>query len=456
MCGDGAAMKLLPACLVMAALPHALPSRAGEPPGIRGVVVDAEGRGVEGASIYVEEDPARPHDVVAGTTDAAGAFEIPRVTARRVLLRVAHAAFAPAVVPEVVVAPGAAAREPLRITLLRGARIGGVVRRRDGRPFTAGRVVVQSSGAAAAYAPPEPIAPDEGGGFEVEHFPPGTAEVYVLAFTPGRGPRRAAALATLSPIGTASVQLRDGETTRVEIALRDVVVSGRVTKGGGGLGGIRVTISGPSQSVSFPGMPHPAPSDPPLLSATTREDGTYDVVAFAPGPTRVSLSDAASGAGLAVRSVVVANADRYALDIEVTGATVAGTVVRQEDGTPLDDVLVTLTPVAGDAGTAARGRSAADGRFAIGVEPGSYLLRAEVLGRVPAARSLEVSLDGLTDLRLEMGRGLSINGRLLDETGRPLFRRRRYSRSGRTAKSERSPAVTAASGSRGSAPGLMR
>ena len=356
-------MKLLPACLVMAALPHALPSRAGEPPGIRGVVVDAEGRGVEGASIYVEEDPARPHDVVAGTTDAAGAFEIPRVTARRVLLRVAHAAFAPAVVPEVVVAPGAAAREPLRITLLRGARIGGVVRRRDGRPFTAGRVVVQSSGAAAAYAPPEPIAPDEGGGFEVEHFPPGTAEVYVLAFTPGRGPRRAAALATLSPIGTASVELRAARRRgwRSPCATSWCpAVSRRAAAGWAD----PVTISGPSPSVSFPGMPHPAPSDPPLLSATTREDGTYDVVAFAPGPTRVSLSDAASGAGLAVRSVVVADADRYALDIEVTGATVAGTVVRQEDGTPLDDVLVTLTPVAGDAGRrrAAAARPMADSR----------------------------------------------------------------------------------------------
>ena len=409
------------ACLVMAPLPAALAREARELPAIRGVVIDGEGRGVEGASIYVEEDPARPGDVVAGTTDAAGAFEIRRVAARRVLLRVAHAAFAPAVVPEVVADPGSAAREPLRITLLRGARIEGVVCHRDGRPFTAGRVVVQGPGAAAAYAPPEPVTPDERGGFSVEHLSPGTAHVYVLAFTPGRGPRRAAALPTLSPIGTASVQLRDGETTTTEIALRDVVVSGRVTKGGGGLGGIRVTLSGPSQSVSFPGMPaDPAPADPPMLSATTREDGTYDVVAFAPGPARVSLSNAASGEGLAVRSIVVADADRYALDLALTDATVAGVVVRQEDGTPLADVLLTLVPVARSAETAARGRSAADGRFAIGTEPGEYLLRAEVPGRVPATQRLDVALDGLTDLRLEMGRGLSIDGRLLDESAHPV------------------------------------
>jgi hypothetical protein len=415
------AVALAPACLAMAALPRAFATEDGAPVAIKGVVVDDQGRGVEGASIYVEADPARPVDVVAGTTDAAGSFEIPRIAARRVLLRVAHAAFAPAFVPELVVAPGAAAREPLRITLLRGARMEGVIHHRDGRPFTAGRVVVQSSGAAAAYAPPEPVTPDEGGGFSVEHLSPGTAQVYALAFTPGRGPRRAAALPTLSPIGTASVHLRDGETTALEIALRDVVVSGRVTKGGRGLGGIRVTLSGPSQSVSFLGMPaDAAPADPPMLSTTTREDGTYDVVAFAPGPARVSLSDAASGEGLAVRSIVVADVDRHALDLEVTEATVAGVVVRREDGTPLADVLLSLVPVAGGAGTAARGRSAADGRFAIGTEPGEYLLRAEVLGRVPAARPLDVSLDGLTDLRLEMGRGLSISGRLLDESGRPV------------------------------------
>jgi hypothetical protein len=164
------------------------------------------------------------------------------------------------------------------------------------------------------------------------------ASVYVE--TPGRGPCRAAALPTLSPIGRSSVRLRDGETTTLEIALRDVVVSGRVTRGGRGLGGIRVTLSGPGQSVSFPGMPaDPAPADAPMLSATTREDGTY--------------------------------------------------VVRREDGTPLADVLLT----------------------------------AEVLGRVPAARALDVSLEGLTDLRLEMGRGLSITGRVLDEGGRAVAER---------------------------------
>jgi hypothetical protein len=230
------AAALLPAWLVTAGWARiALANARAEGPAIRGVVVDAEGRGVEGASVYVEADPTRPDDVVAARTDPAGTFEISRATARRVLLRVEHPAFAPAVEPELVVEPGGA-REVVRITLLRGTRIEGVVRHRDGRPFTAGRVVVQASAAAAAYAPPVPIAPDEDGGFAADQVPPGTARVHVLAFTPGRGPRRAAASATLSPIGSTAVQLRDGETAMVGIGLRDVVVSGRVTRGGQGVG----------------------------------------------------------------------------------------------------------------------------------------------------------------------------------------------------------------------------
>ncbi len=398
-------------------------STAVEAPILKGVVVDTGGRGIEGASVYVELDPARPRDAVSATTDAAGAFELRHLDAPRVLLRVEHPAFAPAVVEDVAVrtghAPGA-----VRITLLSGARIEGVVRHRDGRPFTGGRVVVQGSSAAEAYAPPLPIAPDENGGFAADHVSPGTAHVYVLAFTPGRGPRRAADVPTLSPIGTATATLHDGETTTVDVALRDVVVSGRVTRGGRGVGGIRLALSGPVRSISFPGMPaDPTPVDPPMLSATTREDGTYDVVAFEPGPARVRLSDASSGEGLAVRPVVVADADRFALDVEITEATVAGVVVRSEDGAPLEDVLLTLAPAAPGAGSAARGRSAADGRFAIGAEPGEYRLRAEVLGRVPVVRPLSLSLDGLADLRLEMGRGRAIVGRLLDEGGRPVSSR---------------------------------
>jgi hypothetical protein len=165
--------------------------------------------------------------------------------------------------------------------------------------------------------------------------------------------------------------------------------------------------------------PDPPAADPPMLSTTTREDGTYEVVAFEPGPARIDLSDAATGQALARRRVLVADGDRFALDVEVTEASVAGVVVRRESGAPLPGVALRLAPVGGSSPVGPPARSQADGRFALGAEPGDYVLSAEIPGRVRLERPVSVPADGLSGLRLEMDRGLAISGRLLDERGRP-------------------------------------
>lgn len=385
---------------------------------VRGIIVDGDGRGVEGASVSIETDPSRLSDDFSARTDPAGAFEVRGVPFGRVLLRVSHPSFAPAMVPELLVEPGAG-REAVRITLSRGSRVEGRVSHRDGRPFTVGRVIVQGSAAAALYDEPRPLVPDEAGAFVVEHLSPGPARVHVLAFTPQRAPPGMGPVTTLSPIGTAAADLREGETTRVEVTLRDVVVGGRVTRGGLGLGGVRVTLSGPTRAISLPGMRPDPPAALPMLSTTTQDDGTYEVVAFEPGPTRVDLADAATGQALARRQVLVTDADRFSLDIEVTEARIAGMVVRQESGAPLTGVALRIAPVGASGLGSLSARSQADGRFALGAEPGDYVLSAETSGRVRIERPLSVPADGLSDLRLEMDRGLAISGRLLDERGRP-------------------------------------
>lgn len=386
---------------------------------VRGIIVDGDGRGIEGASVSIETDPSRLSDDFSARTDPAGAFEVRGVPVGRVLLRASHPSFAPAVVPEVLVEPGTE-REPVRVTLSRGSRVEGRVSHRDGRPFTVGRVIVQGSAAAALYDEPRPLVPDESGAFVVEHLSAGPARVHVLAFTPQRAPPGKGPVTTLSPIGTAAADLREGETTRVEITLRDVVVGGRVTRGGLGVGGVRVTLSGPGRAISFPGMrPDPPPAAPPMLSTTTREDGTYEVVAFEPGAARVDLSDTATGQALARRQVLVADADRFALDLEITEASVAGVVVRRESGAPLPGVALRLAPVDGGSPAGPPARSQDDGRFALGAEPGDYMLSAEIPGRVRLERPVSVPADGLSGVRLEMDRGLSISGRLFDERGRP-------------------------------------
>lgn len=402
---------------VLAALPLWL--AAAEHGIVRGTVVDRQGRAVEGATVVVETDPSELSDRLVARTDPAGAFAVRGVPGRRVLLRVSHPSYAPAVVPEVHVVPGRIG-PPVRVALSPGARVEGRVRHRDGRAFTAGRVIVQGSSPAALHDWPRPFVPDETGAFAVDHVAAGPARVHVLAFTPGRAPPGTAPATTLSPIGGAALDLRDGDVTTVEIALHDVVVAGRVTRGGLGKGGVRVTLSGPARSITFPDMaPGPSDGGPPMLSAITREDGTYEVVAFEPGPLRVDLADVASGEVLASRPVVVADADRFALDLEVTEARVDGTVVAAEDGLPLAGVEVRLLPSDPDDPARPRARSDARGRFAIGAEAGEHVLTAETPGRVRIERPVSVSADGLSDLRLEMERGLAITGVLLDEAGRP-------------------------------------
>jgi protocatechuate 3,4-dioxygenase beta subunit len=388
---------------------------------VRGSVVDADGRGIASAAVYAEADPGQLTDDLAATTDAAGAFEIPGVPEGRVLLRASHASFAPAVVPEVLV-DLTREPEPVRIALSRGARVEGRVRHRDGRPFTIGRVIVQGSAPAAVHSWPEPLPLDESGGFVAEHVPPGPADVHVLVFTPRPTPFEAGSVTTLNPIAMRPVDLREGETATVDVALRDVVVSGRVTRGGHGAGGIRVSVaSGPTGSISFSGLrgaPPPA-AGPPPLAATTGEDGAYELLVFGPGPSRVELAAPASGQGFPGRTVVVPDAFRFALDLEIAEATVSGVVVDLEGGGPLPDVSLRLSPAEerGSAGSGAR--SGPDGRFVIGAEPGDYVLSAERPGRVRVVRSLSVPPAGVEDLRLEIGRGLAITGRLLDATGGP-------------------------------------
>ena len=389
---------------------------------VSGTVVDAEGQGIPGVSVYAETDPSRLTEDLGSQTDSTGAFEIRGVPAGRVLVRAVHPSFTAGGVPEVRVDP-ASEPVPVRIVLGRGARIEGRVRHRDGRPFTAGRVIVSSSDPSAAYGWPEPVPLDDGGAFVAEHVPPGGARVHVLAFTPRTTPMSAGAVTTLSPIAIQAVELREGETATVDVALRDVVVAGRVTRGGQAAAGIRVSVSsGPSRSISFSGLrgaPPPTAAGPPPLAAMTREDGGYELLAFVPGPARVGLAAVASGQGFPAREVTIPDTDRFALDLEIAEAAVSGVVVDRDAGAPLPDVSLRLAPVDGRGHPGASGRSGPDGRFGIGAEAGDYVLSAELPGRVRVVLPVSVGLTGVADVRVEMERGLAIVGRLLDAAGRP-------------------------------------
>lgn len=411
---------LLAASLVLAV---AAPSLSGAPqrPGgvVAGTVVDVGGRGIPGASVYVETDPGRLTENLTARTDAHGAFEIHGVPAGLVRVRVVHPSFTAAGMPEVEVDP---LRDPVpvRIVLERGARVSGHVYLRDGRPFTSGWVIVTSSNPEYTYGWPEPIAVDESGAFVADHLAPGRGLVHVLALAPHAGPPAAASLKTLSPIAVEAVELRESEEAATDITLRDVIISGRVTRRGEAAAGVRVAVSsGPRRSVSFSDLPTAAAvTGPPPLETTTGEDGSYELLVFGPGPARVSFASA-SGEGFPARTVTVPDTDIVTLDFELAAAAVSGVVVDHDTGAPLPNVSLRLSRLDGRGDPGARGQSDADGAFAIAAEEGDYVLTAELLGRVRAVRKLTLGPDGLADERLEMGRGLSIVGRVVDHSGRP-------------------------------------
>ena len=129
---------------------------------VRGTVVDAEAEGIPGASVYADRDTNTRTSDYSSQTDSTGAFEIRGVPTGRFEVRAQHPSYAPGKATAVEVDPE---KEPVpaRIVLVRGGRLEGRVRHRDGRPFGEGRVMVGW--------PPTALGDD--GSFVADHLPPG-------------------------------------------------------------------------------------------------------------------------------------------------------------------------------------------------------------------------------------------------------------------------------------------
>ena len=389
---------------------------------VQGVVVDAEGRGIPGATVSADRDANRRTSQLETQTGSTGAFELTGVPIGPVHVTARHPSYA-ASVPVVAEVDPETESPPVRIVLTRGGRIEGRAQHRDGRPFTAGRVNAWPLDQRASGGGWEATPLDGDGSFVMEHVPPGRMKLDLMAFTPsspmvsGMGGEN-----ILTTVASREVEVRDGETASVDLALRDVVVSGRVTRGGQPEADVLVgVISGQGSSVmAWVGPPVAravAPSGPPPLNAVTREDGSYELLVFTPGRAFVQMQS--GGQDHPGREVEIPDSDRFPLDLEIAGATVAGIVVDRETGGPVPEAHVSLRPAEGQKAQGGSAQCGLDGRFAVSAEPGEYRLLARAKDRQPASLPLSVGPSGLTDLRVEMDRGLEISGRLLDAAGRP-------------------------------------
>jgi protocatechuate 3,4-dioxygenase beta subunit len=373
---------------------------------VRGTVVDVDGRGIPGARVVAERDLSMQTGDLEAQTGSSGAFEIRGVPAGKVRVLTSHPAYASPPKPEVVEVDAEKEPVPVRIVLLEGARIEGHAAHRDGRPFASGRIFVRSlvSGADRVGEVPPPVRPD--GSFAIDHVSSGPTQVTLLAPSSAGG---------LMGLASREVLLGDGETTAVDFSLRDVVVAGTVTRAGQPAPGVRVSLrslEGAAMTL-YTGVGSGGVETRgglPFFAATSREDGAYELVVFTPGRTRVGLEAVSGTERYPDRQVVVPDVDRFELDLEIGAAQVTGVVVDKDGGEPVADARVRL------------GRSSAstgpDGRFALAAEPGERQLGATAPGRKYALLTLNVPVDGLSDVRVEMERGLEIRGRVVDAAGR--------------------------------------
>jgi protocatechuate 3,4-dioxygenase beta subunit len=380
---------------------------------VRGVVVDTSSAPVTGASVYIS-GPGRDYtrSVPEVLTDAGGSFELRGVPPGMAQVRVVHSAYTQGLVSGVDVDPSRGPAE-IRVVMTQGGRIEGRVRSRDGA-LPAGLVVTARSQRAGVpwFTPTgpnlQPVAAD--GSFVLEHVPSGTVAVELLS---GRG-------GSYQGSQAAPAEVREGETTTVEIVLRSIAISGKVTRGGAPLAGARIEFYMPTTWISSGGGN--ANTLPPN-AAITREDGSYDLVVSAAGKASVNIETADRRANLPAPPVEVPDADTYSADFNFGGAFIEGVVVEKETDQPILGASVGATLVAAPAGQRryAGAESGRDGRFRIdGVDPGEYTLtlRADTYGT--ESSTLTVGENGVSGLRVTLARGLTIRGRVVDAGGRPV------------------------------------
>jgi hypothetical protein len=377
--------------------------------------VDSEGTPVAGASIQVRgaagEGPFRIMSPRA-TTDTAGAFEVRGVAAGKADVVANRQGYAPGHV-SVDVDPAKGPAEA-RVVLTLGGRVEGWARKRDGRPLQ-GQIQVTSAGSGGFLfrQPTAPVRSD--GSFAVDQVPAGRMRVLLMEGTASR---------LRGTLGK-DVDVREGETTTVELMSRDILVSGRVTRNGAGVPSVRVSVRSRRSPMGAMSSYSTGPSlGPPQGlqrgTAVTREDGSYELLMDEPGEAGASVETLDGQTTLTWRKTEIPDAESHALDFAVGGVKLSGVVVEKQTGRPVPEARIYAhRQRSRDAGQLSA-NSGPEGRFTLEVEPGTYELDVTVDDYPHHSQEVTVSEAGLADVRIELLRGHSIEGRVVDASGRSM------------------------------------
>jgi protocatechuate 3,4-dioxygenase beta subunit len=378
---------------------------------VRGQVVDAAGSPIPGATVAVSAgERFWGPDRSTGMTDGTGAFEVRGVNPGIVTASATHPSFAAGEVTGLEVDPARPAEA--RIVLTQGGRIEGVARRRGNLPVAGATVQALSERAnRRPLQEPTHAVTAADGSFWMDHVPPGRMRVTLMA-------REGASTWTSSQ--SREVEVQEGQTASVEFLSREIAVSGRVTRGGGPVPGVRLSLrSSRSMTMMFgsPGMAA-LPPGPQRMTAVTREDGAYEMLVDEPGQFRAHF-ESSDGRNLPQRMVEVPDADAFSLDFEFSGIPLAGVVVDRDREQPVANATIFASPTQGGAPGGATDTTGPDGRFQLDVDAGEYRVNARAEGYGRATQEVTVGPSGLADVRLVVARGASLRGRVLDIRGRP-------------------------------------
>jgi large repetitive protein len=379
---------------------------------VRGLVADAAGAPVSGATVSVT-GPGRDFSRIPpqAVTDGVGAFEVAGVSPGTVQVSAAHPSFAisAALTTEVDLARGPT---DVKIVLSEGGRIEGRVRTRDGL-IPAGAVVAARSAARGIAAPTsgpayQPLAAD--GSFTIEHAPVGRVVVTLMA---GQGEQ-------FHGLAQADAEVREGETTPVDIVLRTIAITGKLTRSGAPLAGARVEFETAHGGMMYMSVGSGGSAAGPPYVGISREDGTYQLTVSEPGEVWVQITSADRKTTFPVPPVQVPDTDAYVADFTFSGSFVDGVIVDRETERPIPGGTVWAQPVKPSDTAPSGGFAEADveGRFHLEVDPGDYRLVAHVEGYGGDPLPVTVGENGATGVRLALVQGLVITGRVVDVSGR--------------------------------------